>query len=314
MNTLTAGLLWILIVPAAPAPKVQPGIPNELIDVLPEDTAAVLVMDGKRFSKTAFGAAFWKGFAAAQGPDEQVRVADIARDVEFALIAQFLIEKHAGDFCFVLRLREGSELPKTLMAEAEKDGRPAVPEKIGKRSVYSFGSPGGSFARLDDRTLMVVLASGNGKQTERTRAAAYADRERPGPNAVLRKMLADEPADVPAVRLYGHHSTKLGHSAGLVMAIFGVEFEALSTLGEKVVSYRGGIRVGDAAEIELRFTLRNADAAKEFLNAYDTVAKDDPVLKEWRKACKAVRDGDDVIVTGKATPALIDRMSTKPNK
>lgn len=314
MNTVIVTLLLGLAVPAAPAPKAERGIPKDLIDLLPEDTAAVVVMDVARIAKTEFGTAFWKAFAAAQGDDEPIRVAEVVREVEFALIAQFLIEGYSGDFCFVLRLREGSEFPKDLMAQAKKGGRDATPEKIGKRTVYPIGSPGASFTQLDDRTLMVVLAIGNARQVEETRAAAYGDRDKSGPNAVLRKMLAEEPADVPAIRLYGSHRTKLGHSAGLILAPYGIEFEQLTSMGEKLVSYRGAIGLDGGAHVELRFTLKDSDAAKELLNTYEKGRADDDVVREWRNACKAVRDGDEVIVTGKATRGLIDRLTTNQRK
>src|SRR5262245_60123668 len=171
MSSAASALLLLLSVPAAPAPKAERGIPKELIDLLPEDTAAVVVMDVARIAKSEFGTAFWKGFAAAQGDDEPIRVAEIVREVEFALIGQFLIEEYSGDFCFILRLREGSKLPESLLAQAKKGGGAADPEKIGKRTVYPIGSPGTSFAQLDDRTLIVVLAIGEAKQVEETRAA-----------------------------------------------------------------------------------------------------------------------------------------------
>jgi hypothetical protein len=314
MSPVTVGLLLSIALPGAPAPKAERGVPKDLIDLLPEDTAAAVVMDVTRIAKSEFGAAFWKGFSAAQGDDEPIRVADIVREVEFALIAQFLIEEYSGDFCFILRLREGSKLPESLMAQAKKGGRDATPEKIGKRTVYPIGSPGASFTQLDDRTLMVVLAIGKAKQVEETRAAAYGERDKPGPNQTLRKMLAEEPADVPAIRLYGSHPTKLGHSAGLILAPYGVEFEQLTSIGEKFVSYRGAIRLDGAAQVELRFTLKDAESAKDLLTRYEAGRADDDAVREWRSACKAVREGDEVIVTGKATRGLIDRLTTNQRK
>jgi hypothetical protein len=289
VSPTTLGLLVLLAVPAAPAPKAESGVPKNLIDLLPEDTAAVTVIDVARVAKSEFGAAFWKGFAAAQGDEEPIRVADVVREVEFALIGQFLIEECAGDFCFILRLRDRSGFPKSLIAQAKKGGRDATPEKIGKRIVYPIGSPGASFTQLDDRTIMVVLAIGDAKQTEETRRAAYGDREKPGPNATLRRMLADEPADVPAIRLYGSHPTRLGHSAGLLLAPYGIEFEQLTSMADKLVSYRGAIRLDSAAQVELRFTMKDAEAAKELLDRYDAGRNNDEVVREWRNACKAVR-------------------------
>ena len=50
--------------------------------------------------------------------------------------------------------------------------------------------------------------------------------------------------------------------------------------------------------------MKDADAAKELLKAYEAAETDDPGVKEWRAACKAVREGEDVIITGKATPSI----------
>ena len=147
MSTVTAGLFLALVIPSAPAPKTDRGIPKELIDLLPEDTAAVVVLDGTRIMKSEYGAAVVEASGQlAQKAEEPIRVADLARDIELALIAQFLIDEHAGDFCVVLRLRDGSGLPKALMKESEKEVPGGnVPEQIGKRMVYSLGSPEGSF-------------------------------------------------------------------------------------------------------------------------------------------------------------------------
>ena len=48
-------LLLALAVPAAPAPKVDKGLPRDLIDLLPEDTAGVLVIDVPRAGKSGIG-------------------------------------------------------------------------------------------------------------------------------------------------------------------------------------------------------------------------------------------------------------------
>ena len=100
---------------------------------------------------------------------------------------------------------------------------------------------------------MLVLANGDQKQTKATRAAAYGEREKPGPSAAIRKILADsDGGDVAPIRLYGHHPTKLGHSAGLVMSVFGTPFERMVELGDKLESYRIGIRLADVADVEFR--------------------------------------------------------------
>src|SRR5262249_47997827 len=153
--------------------------------------------------------------------------------VELVLISQFLIDKGVGDFCILMRLRDGSEIPKALMAEAKtKKGKDGAAETIGKRAVYSLGGDSSSFAQIDDRTVMMVLAFGEGKQIQETRAAAYGERDKPGPRPALRKLLEDRPAPDQPVRVYGHHPTKLGHSSSLVLAVFGSKLETFNRLGE----------------------------------------------------------------------------------
>src|SRR5262249_40577186 len=247
---------------------------------IPEDTAGVLVIDVPRVAKSEIGDVFLKALAADQkGGDEPVKIADFARDVELVLISQFLIDKGVGDFCILMRLREGSAIPKALMAEAtKKKGKDAAPENIGKRAVYSLGGDASSFAQIDDRTVMMVLALGEGKQIQETRAAAFGERDKPGPRPALRKMLEDRPAPDQPVRVFGHHPTKMGHSASVVLAAFGSKLEAFQTIGEKLVSYRGGIKLGAAAEIELQFTTKDAATAADFLKVYEGLDRRDDSL------------------------------------
>ncbi|HKA06670.1 MAG TPA: hypothetical protein VKD71_05385 [Gemmataceae bacterium] len=304
-----------LVIPAAPALKGDRGLSKQLIDLLPEDTAAVLVLDVQRAAKSDIGSSLLKALVAEQRDDDPIRVADVAKDVEQIVVAQFLIDTGAGDFCFLVRLRDGSQLPKTLKALAAKNARDAVPEKIGKRSVYSISGPNGSFAQIDDRTLMLVLAMGDKKQVEETRAAAYGEREQPGPRPALRKMLSDDRSDDCVVRLYGYHPTKLAHSTALVLALFGVlDSDPLVAMGERIVSYRGGIKTGESAEFELRITTRDADTARELLKIYEDPPREDPVVREFRKNATAVREGDDVVLKGKATQAMVERLARDPNK
>jgi hypothetical protein len=315
MTPVAASLLLALAVPAAPAPKAEKGLPKDLIDLIPEDTAGVLVIDVPRVAKSEIGDVFLKALAADQKDgDEPVKIADLARDVELVLVSQFLIDKSAGDFCILMRLREGSVIPKALMDQSEKRGKGVAPETIGKRVVYSLRSADFSFAQIDDRTLMMVLALGDEKQVKETRAAAYAERDKPGPRPALRKMLEEKaPADQP-LRLYGHHPTKLGLSASMVLVAFGSKLEAFHPIGERLVSYRGGIKLGAAAEIELRFTTKDSATATEFLKIYEDLDRTDSFVDELRRGGKAARDGDDVVITARVTRAMIDRMVSKPNK
>jgi hypothetical protein len=309
-----AAALLLALVPAAPAAKADKGLPKDLVDLIPEDTAGVLVIDVPKASRTAVGQAILKAVAAEEQPDEPLRVTELLKDAELLVVGQFLIDAGFGDFCVLARLKEKSDVPKALVARSDKAGKETGPEKIGKRTVYSLDGAGASFTLIDDRTVMFVLATGNDKQIRQTRAVAYGDREKPGPRPALRKMLADDGKDPRAVRLYGEHPTKLGLSTWLVLAAFGLRDEPLKAIGDKVVSYRGGIKEGDAAEIELRITLKDAAAAGELLKEYESADMRDAFVRDLRASGKAVRDGDDVVITAKLTPAMIELAKRNPNK
>ncbi|HEX3148422.1 MAG TPA: hypothetical protein VHR66_10085 [Gemmataceae bacterium] len=310
MTPITATLVLALSI-AAPAPKSDKGIPKDLIDLLPEDSAAVAVLHVQRAAKCELGKAILKVVAGEQDADDPVHVEEFVRDAEVALLSQFLIDKGFGDFCLILRLKEKSELPKTLIAKANKLAKGRVPEQIGKRTVYPLDNSEFSFAVIDDRTIMMVLATGDRKQVAETRTAAYG--EAPGPSPALRKMLVDDKDD-RALRFYGSHPKKMALSAHLVLAPFGVKDKAIESMGDKIISYRGGIREGDAGEVELRITTKDVDAAKELLKHYEEGNDPEPFVKDFRAAAKAVRDGDDVVITGKLTKGMIELLSSKPNK
>jgi hypothetical protein len=311
--TLVAALL-LALVPAAPAAKADRGLPKDLVDLIPEDTAGVLVIDVPKAAKSAVGQAILKAVAAEESSDEPLRITELLKDAELLVVSQFLIESGFGDFCVLARLKEKSGVPKALVARADKAGKATAPETIGKRTVYSLEGAGASFCLIDDRTVMLVLATGNEKQIKQTRAAAYTERETPGPSPALRKLLADDGKDPRAVRLYGSHPSKLGLSTWLVLAAFGLKDEPFKELGDKVVSYRGGIKEGDTAEIQLRITLKDTAAAGELLKLFEGVETRDPFVRDLRASGKAVRDGDDVVVTAKLTPAMIELAKRSPNK
>ena len=313
--TPTAILLLALAAPAAPGPKADKGLPKDLIDLLPEDTAGVLVIDVPRAAGSGIGEAILKAIATGQSPDDPFQIADLFKESERVLVAQFLIDKGFGDFAVLVRHKEGAPLPKNLLARAEKVGKDKAPEQIGKRTVYSIQNNELSFAVIDDRTVMLVLASGNKDQVKETRAAAFGEREKPGPSDALRKMLAAEDPGDPAVRLYGHHPKKLGLSTWLVLAALGVRDQLFEKAADKVVSYRGGFKMGDAAEFELRFTCKDAEFAKKLMQAYEAGGGEkEPFGRELRAATKVVRDGDEVIVTGKLTRAMVELLGKRPNK
>lgn len=307
----------LLLALAAPAPKADKGLPKELIDLIPEDTAAVLVLNVPKAAASDLGKTALKLALKDQTPDDPIQVDTFVRDAELVVVAQFLIDKAFGDFCILVRLKDKSDLPKTLIGRADKAGKDKAPEQIGKRTVYTIGDPGASFAVIDDRTLMFVLAIGDENQVKETRAAAYTERDKPGPSQVLRRMLTDGDADDRPLRVYGSHPTKLALSAQIVLAPFGVKDKAIAGLGDKLVSYRGGIKESKdgAGEVELRLTAKNADAAAELLKGYDQVENGgERFVRDFRATAKAVRDGDEVVITAKLTPALVERLGESPNK
>jgi hypothetical protein len=220
-----------------------------------------------------------------------------------------------GDFALIVRLKADSGYGKALIDKVKADKAPS--ERIGSRTVYSLFRPGFGMAMVGDRTLMVVLAtSDTPDEMKATLGAAFGDRENPGPSRELRKLIADGAKDDRPIQMYGHHSKKLALSASLPLATFGVRRQAVvADLGDKLVSYRGGIRMGEAGEVELRFTATNADAAREALKAYEVVDGDlPPFVKEFRAGTKVVREGAEVVVTGRLTRATVELVGEKRNK
>ena len=310
--TPTTAFLLALTVPAAPAPKGDASVPTELIDLLPADTAGVLIVDAVAARKSEIGQTVLKLFADQQRPDQPIAFAELGREAEWVLLSQFLIDQGVGDFCLIARLKEGSEFGKATVAQAKRTG--IDPQQIGTRTVRALGRPDIGMTLIDDRTLMVVLAA-DPTQIKQTWAAAFTPRDTPGPSRELRKLIADRAKDRQAVQMYGYHPKKVAHSAYLPLAAFGVKRTAVAALGEKLVSFRGGIRMGDTGEVELRLQARDTEAAKDLLKVYDTL--DDrlpPFVSEFRSATKVVRDGDQVVLSAQLTKATAELVLPKRNK
>ena len=291
MTAVAAALLLSLAGPAAPGGKADKGIPKELIDLLPEDTAGVMVIDATKAGKSEIGQTILKLFAAEQRPGETIEFAELGREARWVVLGQFLIDEGVGDFCLIARLKDGSKYGQALIAKAKGDKQPM--EQIGTRVVYSLHRPEIAVARIDDRTLMVVVAAGETpNQVKQTRLAAFADRDKPGPNRELRKLIEEGTKDDRPVQMYGSHPKKLALAAYLPLASFGVKRTAVAELGDKLLSYRGGIRMGDAGEVELRLTAKDAAAAGELMKAYEVM--DDrlpPFVKEFRRGQGRARKG-----------------------
>lgn len=310
--TPAAAILLTLTIPTAPAPKADAGVPADLIDLLPADTAGVLIVDAVAAGKSEIGQTILKLFADQQRPDQPIAFAELGREAEWVLLAPFLIDKGVGDFCLIVRLKEKSEFGKATVAQAKRTG--IDPQQIGPRTVRALSRPDIGMTLIDDRTLMVVMAA-DPTQIQQTWAAAFTPRDTPGPSRELRKLIVDGAKDRRAVQMYGHHPKKVAHSAYLPLAHFGVRREAIAGLGEKLVSYRGGIQMGDAGDVELRFQARDADAAKELLKVYDTLDdKLPPFVTGFRSEAKVVRDGDQVVLTARLTKAVAELVLPKRNK
>jgi hypothetical protein len=314
MTPTTVALLLSLAGPAAPGAKPDKGVPKALIDLLPADTAGVLVVDAARAGKSEIGQKILNLFAAEQRPGESIEFAELGREAQWIVLGQFLIEEGVGDFCLIARLKEGAKYGPALIAKARGDKQPM--EQIGTRVVYSLHRPEFAVALIDDRTLMVVVAAGETpNQVKQTRAAAFADRDKPGPDRELRKLIEEGVKDDRPVQMYGHHPTKLARAAYLPLAGFGVKRKAVGDLGDKLVSYRGGIRMGDAGEVEVRVTAKDADGAKALMKVYEEM--DDrlpPFVKEFRAGAKVVREGEEVVLTARLTKATVELVGQKRNK
>jgi hypothetical protein len=314
MAPASIALLLSLAGPTAPAAKTDKGLPNDVIDVIPEDTAGVLVIEPPKVVKTESGQAILKLFDAQQRPNQPLHFADLGPEAEWIVLAQFRIDQAVGDFALIVRLKADSGYGKALIDKVKADNAPS--ERIGSRTVYSLFRPGFGMAMVDDRTLMVVLATSDTPgEMKATLGAAFGDRENPGPSRELRKLIADGAKDDRPIQMYGHHPKKLALSASLPLASFGVRRQAVADLGDKLVSYRGGIRMGEAGDVELRFTATNAEAAREALKASEAVDGDlPPFVKEFRAGTKVVREGAEVILTARLTKAILELAGPKRNK
>src|SRR4051794_14362488 len=97
--TPAAALLLALAVPGAPAAKAEKGLPKDLVDLIPEDSAGVLVIDVPRVARSAVGQAILKAIAAEEEPGQSLRMTELLGDAELLVVSQFLIDAGFGDFC-----------------------------------------------------------------------------------------------------------------------------------------------------------------------------------------------------------------------
>jgi hypothetical protein len=261
----TASLYLTLLVPGAPALKTEKP-PQDLLDLLPEDTAAVLALDMPKLARHPVGARIVRGIAGELADDDLPHppIADLAAECEQVIVAQFGIEARVGDFLFLFRLREKATVAKAFLARRRASDNSNV-TRIGRYAVYSLMDSAWTAAMADNRTMMLVLACGDSSQKEQTLEAVYGDRKTRGPqDPVLRKMLADPwPADRPAL-LFGSHP-KANLSIGLVLTPLGTEPDTFRDLGTDVRSFRGSVALNKTTDVEVRVSLADNDAAQQFV-------------------------------------------------
>jgi hypothetical protein len=286
-----------------PAPKIG-GIPAEIIDRLPIDTATVLVVDVPRVSRSPIGRHFFSRLHPHL--EEWLPLETAAKEVEYVVIAQYAIESFAGDFCILLRLDERAELPGRIIQMCKGNTL-----KIGPHTVYRLRQ-GSFFARLDKNTAAIVLLTGNAATDEalaRELGAVFGEAKK-GPNEALRRKLVDFRPD-SAVALVSEHP-KSGLSATLSLAPFGYQSLNLQDIADKIHRYSGSVAFGDkTANMELRLEAKNADAAMELRDRLERERAGD-ASSEWIKSLQKdmtiTRDRLHVTLKGRLNRDIIDAM------
>jgi hypothetical protein len=133
MAPATIALLLSLAGPTAPAAKADKGLPRDVIDLIPEDTAGVLVIEPPKVVKTESGQAILKLFDAQQRPNQPLHFADLGPEAEWIVLAQFRIDQAVGDFALIVRLKADSGYGKALIDKVKADKAPSA--RIGSRTV-----------------------------------------------------------------------------------------------------------------------------------------------------------------------------------
>jgi hypothetical protein len=304
MTPVAASLLLTLSVPAAPALKGEK-IPPALIDLMPADTAAVLVIDVPRLTKTSLGRAGLREIERRLSM-QTVKLDGLLKDIEVLVIAQFAIVEFAGDFCFLAHVRDGSKLPEELLGYAERTGEDPVRQRIGKHDVYKVRDQDLWFAFPDKRTVMAVFPCGNASETL---AEAFGDRADRGPGREIRKWLEqDRPPDRP-IRVFGAHKSKLGLSLGMAAMPFGEGIDRFKELGDQLLSYRGWVSVGEAIIGELRVACKDDVTAGRVVAGLRAGAPSaDP---DFVRDCHFLRDREEAVASFRISPDLWDLLRAK---
>jgi hypothetical protein len=312
MNTSLFTLLFALPIVGTPAPKHQSALTPDLIDLLPEDTSAILLIDVPRVAKSPIGRRFAKYLIEDIGDSSFVTAKDVIDDVELAVVGQFDIVQFAGDFCVILRLRPGAPLLEKLLASV-RGREESFKRKIGKHTIHEMDKL--YFSIVDSRT--VVFASftngPSGEELETGLKNVFAQRPIPGPRPELRNRLSEIPFD-HAVAVVSDHP-KSGTSLKLALVPLG--FDLMANAGDvaeyqkNVASYRGGLTVGHSADATVEIMGKNAEAAKgieKTLQAAIGNSANNDWAERLHRSATVTRSKDKVTLRLSADRAVIDRV------
>jgi len=300
--TFSAMLLTAPLI-GAPAPKAQATV-DALVDLLPDDTAAIMVLDMPRLAKSPFGKRMLEVLSAQPTNLPWLDFNKLGKDVDLAVVGQFAIEAFAGDFCFLLRLREGSEIPKKL-AEIAGD----KPIGVGKAAVYSIHQEGSLyFAALDRNTIAVVMLCGEVKKESVVKEGLEAvfGAKRKGPRAELRKLLKGIDQE-STIAIVSEHP-KSANSALFAFSPF-VQTNNLNEYKGKVVRFNLEIKMSDKAEVRAQVEMDAAATAEAVAKAVeDSKAKpgESPWQKEMAEAMKITRDKEKLQMRGSIAAKQLD--------
>jgi hypothetical protein len=307
---LTSVLLTLPLI-GAPAPKGAPAA-DALIDLLPDDTAAILVLDVPRLAKSPVGKRLVEVIQAQEKGAMVPSWFDFdlfAKDIELLVVGQYAIDQFAGDFCFLARLRDGADLAKKI-----EDAAQDKPFEVGKATVHSLVKNGGVyFAALDRNTIAVVLLSNSPKgDAARQELEAVFGKKRKGPSDGLKKMLKAADAEQALVIVSEH--PKSANSALLAFAPFVPTGGDLNKFKGTVTRYRVGVTVGEKAEVKAVVEASSPEVAAQILATVEK-GREDRTNSAWQaamaKAVKITREKGELYVRGTLTREDLDLLWPK---
>jgi hypothetical protein len=308
MNSTCTAILFATQVLGAPAPK-EPPLVHSMVDRLPDDTAAIMVVNMDSLTKTPFGKQLVE-VVGANGPNlPWLDVKQISKEIELAVVGQFAIEKFFGDVCFLLRFRDGSEIPKKL-----KDSAQGKPFEIGKVSAHVLHKDGICFAILDRNTVAVVLLQTNSQKPDLVKEGLEAvfGEKRTGPRKELRKLIKEiDPKKTIAI--VSEHPK----SANSAMFAF-MPFVNTNGLGEefqgRVVRFHLGIAIDEKADVQAQVEFTDAATAEivqKVLDKNRTKKENKPWPDAIAQTMEISRDNEKIHLRGSISPKLLDLLLPK---